>query len=345
MKDFRRMSNMPLRSSIVDKDPTITKKPKSASLNNHRRSHLVSSNGTIPIITLPSFSDYKEKFLRITTNNKSSTFLNTSMDSSMTRIKSSTPTTPNRLNVINIPKSPLLHPAIVTNHTPIYNVHYQQNQNSSFSRVVSTPITPNRTTSGNVFRNRSYHLASAQWQNPIVSRPQSRYEHFLANLRQQSSARMRRKREQDEGNNETTEAKVTLKLDRNLSMQTFQLGSNYSLSSLTADSSSTPTISIKAKRGGKSLLSHYQFQDHIKNYRLNQFRATSLKNFTNHQIPSLSSSSLLITPRNSVADDNQTSSNIKPLYELYLNNDMLNYCYVSNDSGIKYQGQMLSTSF
>ncbi|CAF5136292.1 unnamed protein product, partial [Rotaria sp. Silwood1] len=52
--------------------------------------------------------------------------------------------------------------------------------------------------------------------------------------------------------------------------------------------------------------------------------------------------SAVITPTNSVVDDIAKLSTVKAPYELQLSGDMLNYCYVS-DSGVKYQGQLLST--
>ncbi|CAF4643102.1 unnamed protein product, partial [Rotaria sp. Silwood2] len=114
------------------------------------------------------------------------------------------------------------------------------------------------------------------------------------------------------------------------------------------DSLSIPAISITAKRAGRPLSTYRQFQRSIKNFRLNsvqQSPSLSSKNLTENPLLSLQSSSLLITPRNSVVDDTGTSTIVKPSYDLHLNDDMLNYCYVSGDSGVKYQGQMFPTAF
>ena len=61
------------------------------------------------------------------------------------------------------------------------------------------------------------------------------------------------------------------------------------------------------------------------------------------QLPTLSKNSALTTVNNPIMDENAKLSTIKAPYELQLSGDTLHYCYVS-DSGVKYQGQLLSTS-
>ncbi|CAF1935256.1 unnamed protein product [Rotaria magnacalcarata] len=72
---------------------------------------------------------------------------------------------------------------------------------------------------------------------------------------------------------------------------------------------------------------------------------THSKQISDNQLSSFQSSSLLMTPRNSVVDDSTTSTILKPSYDLHLDDDMLNYCYVSGDSGVKYQGQLFHAAF
>ncbi|CAF1444038.1 unnamed protein product, partial [Rotaria magnacalcarata] len=190
--------------------------------------------------------------------------------------------------------------------------------------------------------------SSSSQQQQALPRPQYQYGHFLAHLRRQSLARLRRKQEQEQGLSDTIETKITLNLNRHPSTQSFQSLSNQSLTSLATDSSLMPTISITASRAGRPFSSYRQLQRSIKTFRMNSVRPNSSidsKQISDNQLSSFQSSSLLMTPRNSVVDDSTTSTILKPSYDLHLDDDMLNYCYVSGDSGVKYQGQLFHAAF
>ena len=185
---------------------------------------------------------------------------------------------------------------------------------------------PNRTISARVPK-------TSAPQQPVPTRPDNQYGHFLAYLRRQSLARMRRKQEEEEGNTDHIETTVTLDLTK----QSFQSASHCSLTSFTADTSSLPLITITAKRGGRVSSSSQRPRT---SYRLNAFQQSPpIKSTKNLFFPP----SVLMTPRNSVVDDETMSPVIRP-YELHLKDDLLNYCYVSDQSGIQYHRQMLSTA-
>ncbi|CAF2074844.1 unnamed protein product, partial [Rotaria magnacalcarata] len=100
--------------------------------------------------------------------------------------------------------------------------------------------------------------SSSSQQQQALPRPQYQYGHFLAHLRRQSLARLRRKQEQEQGLSDTIETKITLNLNRHPSTQSFQSLSNQSLTSLATDSSLMPTISITASRAGRPFSSYRQ---------------------------------------------------------------------------------------
>ncbi|CAF0770501.1 unnamed protein product [Rotaria sordida] len=351
------MTDIPLQFSIIDLNPMLLKKRKSSASNNnllnnnYLRSRPMTSNGTLPIITVPSFSNFKEKLLRMATNKKSITLFNTPIESSMTQIKPRTISS-NRSNASTKPKSSLSHPTTATtttrpttSHRTNYQQQQQQQQSTQLLYVVNTPTPSHQSVSPHLAH--TYFNPSPQ-QHSIVHRSQYQYGHFLAHLRKQSLARTRRKQQQEQGHTDNIETTITFNLNKNQTSQTFQSSSNYSIGSLTTDSSSTPIISITAKRPERPISNYRQFQRSIKNFRLNSIQQSQTqisKDLTEQQLLSLQSSSLLITPRNSVVDETGTSTIIKPSCDLHLNDDMLNYCYVSGDSGIKYQGQMFPTAF
>jgi hypothetical protein len=124
-----------------------------------------------------------------------------------------------------------------------------------------------------------------------------------------------------------------------------------------------PTINNLRKKRKPRVLSSYRLFPHSSlsslttNYRLNLNQTPPLKPLPPPPSPSprilikktsddssllLSHTSVLVTPTNSVVDETTISPTKKAPYELQLSGDMLNYCYVS-DSGVKYQGQLLST--
>ncbi|CAF1549674.1 unnamed protein product [Rotaria sp. Silwood1] len=341
------MTEIPLQFSIIDLNPTMLKKRKSLKsnnlFNNYQRNRPKTCKGTLPIITVPSFSNFTEKLLHMATNKKSTTPFNTSNESSTTQIKSRT-FNYNRSNVTIKSKPSITYPTTTIRPTTSYRSNYQSQQNTQFLYVVNTPTSTTHQPISPHIANTYFNPSPQQQQHQNSQRPQYQYGHFLAHLRRQSLARTRRKQEQ--GITDHIETAITFNSNKN---QTFQSPSNYSLVSLTSDSSSTPTISITAKRAIRPLSNYRQFQRSIKNFRLNSFQQSqsslTSKELIDNQLLSLQSSSLLITPRNSVVDDTGTSTIVKPSYDLHINDDMLNYCYVSGDSGVKYQGQMFPTAF
>jgi hypothetical protein len=231
-----------------------------------------------------------------------------------------------------IPSSNLL--PMMKSSTSITRPPTSQRSNNQ-QQSANSPMTSHRTLTNN--SNRSPR--KQQQQQSAFSHPNAQYGHFLAYLRRQTLARMRRKQQEEEGNTDNAETIITFNSNKYSSILPFQSTSNYSLNSLTTDTQSLSNISMTAKRAGQTLSTSRQLQRSTTNYRFSQ---SPPKYSTNDQLITLTPS-LLITPANSVVDD-AAMSPAKPPYELQLNDDKLNYCYISDDSGVKYQGQMLSTS-
>jgi len=315
------MADIPLELSIINANPTIVRKRNQSSSNNLfndlQRNHSMSSTAPLPIITLSSFSNFEEKLIRMATNNKS----NTSIEFPTVQIKSRIPSS-NRFNPLPMMKS----------STSITRPPTSQRSNNQ----QQSPMTSHRALTNNLNR------SPRKQQQSAFSHPNSQYGHFLAYLRRQTLARMRRKQQEEEGNTDNTETIITFNSNKYSSILPFQSTSNYSLNSLTTDTQSLSNISLTAKRAGKPLSTYRQLQRSKTNDRFNRFQKSPPKYSTDDQLITLTSS-LLITPANSVVDDSAMPP-IKPPYELHLNDDKLNYCYISDDSGVKYQGQMLSTS-
>jgi hypothetical protein len=335
--------------AIIDSNSSTMKKGKQLPSNNlfhnHQRNLPMTSNATLPIITLSSFSNFTQKFIQMPTNNKSTIPANNiPTDVRLSHIKSSTRSF-HRPNISSMPKSSFNHPTIS-------NRSNNQQQNSRHLYVVNapTPTLTRRIISARIRNNNNSTPVllppEQQQQQPNLSRPYNQYGHFLAYLRRQSLARMRRKQEEEEGNTDHVETTITLNLNKQPSAQSFQSTSNYSVTSVATDTSLVPMISMTAKRSGKLSSSYRPVQRSISSYRFNTFRQTPSpipKSSMDDQLFSLTSSSLLVTPRNSVEDDISMPP-IKNLHKLNLNDDMLKYFYINDDSGIKYQKPMISTS-
>jgi len=296
--------------------------------NNHERNLLISSNATLPIIPSSSFSNFKQKSIQMATNNKSTIPSNNiPTDFRMIHTKPHTRNL-NRSNVALMPKS--------SSYPIISSRSNNQRQNPRYLYLINTATTYHGTVSTRIPNNNN-SISVSPPQSPILSRPYSQYGHFLAYLRRQSLARTRRKQEEEEGNIDHIQTTITLNLNRQPSIQTFQSTSRNSLTLLTQD---PPMISMTAKRSERISSSYLPIQRSIKPYRLNLFgRSPSpiTKNSIDEQLLTITSSSLLMTPRNSVEDD-ETMSPIKNPYELYLNDDML------NDNRIKHHRQIISTA-
>jgi len=257
---------------------------------------------------------------------------NTPTDFRMAHIKSAHTRNFNRSNISPIPKSSLSHPTTITRPTISHHSNNQQ-QNTRYLYVVNTPIPSYRTISTRIPNHHSNTVSpqqqQQQQQQPVPPRPFTQYGHFLAYLRRQSLARTRRKQQQEEGNLDYVETTIRLNLNKQSSTQSI------------TDRSSTPMISMTAKRTERLPSSYRSVQRSITSYRINTFRQTPpilSKDSIDDQLITLTSSSLLITPRNSIDDDTTVSPIINP-YELHLNNDKHKYGYVNDD-----HGQILSTA-
>ncbi|CAF3331557.1 unnamed protein product [Rotaria socialis] len=333
-------------------NPTIVKKrkgpPSSNLFSNYRGSRPMSTNGTLPIITVPSFCNFKEKFLQMTTNKKSTIVFNNPVESPTTQIKTRTANIINRPIGLTKQKSSLSSYS-APNTRPITSHHsFTQSQaNSQFLYIVNTPKSSYQPINHLQFESR-INITIFLRRRRYRHRHHHHHHHHHSNRFFRSLARLRRKQQQEQGLSDTIETKITLNLNRHPSTHSFQSSSNQSLTSLATDSSLMPTISMTASRAGRPLSSYRQLQRSIKTFRMNSVRRNSSidsKQIFDSQLSSFQSSSLLITPRNSVVDDSNASTILKPSYDLHLSDDMLNYCYVSGDSGVKYQGQMFPAAF
>lgn len=340
-----------------------------------QRSHPMQYSAVLPIISLSTLADFKEKLIPMATNNR--TFKQVTSPSppllqyrlkmpiAETLVSKTRSTIHNRPAVSNTSKPSSSHSTRPsTPHRSNIHTYYQQQQQlqgASLLYIANTPISARRTHSARIPLNPTLnplplhqqpHLISA----PLFPRPHPQYNHFLAYLRRQSLARLRRRQEQDEGNNENVETTVIFNPIKPVS-QPFQSISNLSLSTSVPETSSTPSMSLSAKRKGRPLSSYRQLPRSSSTftgpYRLTSNQSSTLRQSTpaphaatkkpiEDRSTPLVSSSFLITPANSIVDETITSLKKAP-YELQLAGDMLNYCYVS-DSGMKYQGQLLSSA-
>ncbi|CAF2399488.1 unnamed protein product [Rotaria sp. Silwood2] len=267
--------------------------------------------------------------------------------------------------ISNIPKSSLSYPTTIPHPATPYRSNYyhqQQQQGERLLYVVKASATPRRAASARI-PNSSFNALPLHQQphlltSPLLPRPHPQYGHFLAYLRRQSLARIRRKQEQEAGNTDNIESTIKFNPNKPIS-QTFQSTSHASLSISTPEISSMPTMSLTSKRRTRPLSSYQQTRRPSSsiqtNYRLTLNQSPSLRqppppSSPVQQTPTKSTSneqlqlptSAVLTPTNSIVDETTKLPTIKAPYELQLSGDMLNYCYVS-DSGVKYQGQLLST--
>ncbi|CAF1571255.1 unnamed protein product [Rotaria magnacalcarata] len=138
------MTDIPFQFSIVDINPTIVKQRKGPPLSNlfvnYRGSRPMSTNGTLPIITVPSFCNFKEKFLQMATNKKSTTAFNNPVESPTAQIKPRTASTTNRPIGLTKQKSSLSSSS-VPNTRPItsHRSFTQSQTNSQLLYIVNTP--------------------------------------------------------------------------------------------------------------------------------------------------------------------------------------------------------------
>ena len=261
-------------------------------------------------------------------------------------------TSSNRSATSQIPKNASIYPTLITgSSTPYYSNYHQYRQDARYLYVVNalgnSHQTPLIQTSNNNL-------------NPLP-RPHPHYGHFLAYLRRQSLARLRRKREQKELDDaQSVDTAITLNSSKTTS-HSFHSMSNFSIGTLTSDVASMPAISTTSKQKSRSITPHRQLERPSSSslmptkYRLNlnqplpprqttPLRIEKEKISDNHS-SILPSKTVSATPTNSIADEtnaSSSSSSNKTPYEVKLSGDLLSYCYIS-DSGVTYQGQLLSS--
>jgi hypothetical protein len=338
------MNDIPIRFSNGNAKSTVASKRKQAPVNNlfhnHQGNLLKSPDGTLPIIalTLSSRSNFKQKIIRMASNNKSPRLTNHSpTDFRMTQIKSHVRNL-NRSNASSIPKS-FNHPANITRITQQQQPQQQQNPRCLY--VLKTATSFQRTVSARI---PNQPVSVLQQQQASAPRPYNQYEHFLAYLRRQSLARQRRKQQEEEGHNDHVETTITLNLNKQSSTHTFQSTSHNSIASLITDLTPVPSISITAKPANRLPSSHRPLHRSISTYPqiptpICKTPTPTSKTPIDDQM--YTSSSVLVTPRNSVADDPAMPPMAKS-HEFHLNEDMLSYSYINDESEIKYQGHLLS---
>ncbi|CAF3401009.1 unnamed protein product [Rotaria socialis] len=312
---------------------------------------------TIPTVTSPMFTEYRLKVPPSDTPHHKP------------RIMSSY-----RTSISNIPKSSLSYPTTIPRPTtppyrPNYYLHQQQQgehllyvlKTAAISRRAASAHISNSSNSNNTMNPLPLHQQPHFLTSPLLPRPHPQYGHFLAYLRRQSLARLRRKQEQEAGNTDTIDTIVKFNSNKS-SLQSLQSTSNASLGTSTPEITSVPIMSLASKRRTRPTSSYHQQQRRPSssmptNYRLTLNQSppprrpppstpsiqTPRNNSSADQSLLISPKSVVLTPTNSVIDETTKLPSIKAPYELELSGDMLNYCYVS-DSGVKYQGQLLCTS-
>ncbi|CAF0780349.1 unnamed protein product [Adineta ricciae] len=264
-----------------------------------------------------------------------------------------------------IPKTSIIYPTLLPrSSTSYYSNHQPCPRDARYLYVVNASGNSHRTPSTQTPSPNSNSLPLPQ-QFPTLNpstppRPYLQYGHFLAYLRRQSLARLRRKQEQQElDGTESVDTAITLTSNKTPSYS-LQSMSNLSLGTSTTDAASMPAIPIiTSKQKSRPTTSQRPLQRSSSllttNYRLNLNQALPFREITslhtlketsvdNHSLVLPSKPIVSATPANSVinATDASSPSNRAP-YEVQLTGDTLSYCFVS-DSGVTYQGQLLSSA-
>lgn len=343
--------------------------------DHQRRSRITQGSTPLPIISLPSFDDFKEKLKSVSSNSISNnkhrptTPVIADFRLKMPRAENSTNKTrlAGRVAVTNMPKSSLSYPTTIfpsnnnSNRASLFN-GYQKPlvQNSKYLYIVNTPISTRRTASARVSSQPTSTPTTATMTtaaagatmspSSLLPRSNSQYSHFLAYLRRQSLARLRRRQESEEGQHENLETTVVISPAKAPSV-TFQSASNLSIS-MTSSTDSAPNSSRKhfrpnsstfrlANRSNSMNNSRTQTNSNFAPLTTSLNKISTKKSHHEHVEPS-TSSKVVLTPNNSIVEEIISSNIRKAPYELQLSGDVLNYCYVS-DTGVKYQGQLLSS--
>lgn len=293
------MQELSSRSPLLVRERTMTRKPMqtftSSSRMNLRKSPIQSS-ALLPIISLSSFADCKEKLTQLTTSGARSTVPLTPPPLACPTVETK-PTGTRSARPLIAPRSPLHHPTIASQSTA-------RPDQSQFFCLMNTPMPSHR--AANVSSPKK-PINSTQ-QQLLVPRSHPQFGRFLTYLRLQSFSRVKRKNQQrEEKPADPLEAVLMINYSRHNS-QIFQSISHFSLDSLPTNGSPTPT----PKPRGQSLAPLRQLQRSTSNLINNPRRASINKPsffltppLTPTEDPTciLTASSLLNTPRNSLADE------------------------------------------
>ena len=280
--------------------------PRDNLFHNHSR-NLSNLPTTQTTMRLPMITHFDKKFVRMATKKKFSTTSLTPFDFRMVTIKSHIRSL-SRANASTLKKSPRQLATNNTQHSP------NRKQTIQDLHADSLPKFSNRTRSAMIPDLSIPPLPPSL--SPIILPSQShnqQYGHFLAYLRRQSFARQHRKRQEKEGYSNHIEATIRYNLTKPVPSPSSSFlshsTSNYSFTSmLMPKQSSRISTSLRT---------------------LSQTTKTALDD------PLLTSSSVLITPRNSVVDDEITSPSIKPS-DFYLNDDKLRSDHVHHSTRNKH---------
>ena len=369
--------SIPKRSSAKQRKSS-TNAPTSSNLFNHqqRRSQSTQSSVGLPIISLPSFDDFAEKFTQSPSNSKifkqprGSSPIN--MDYRLRMPKTEVPILKTRTTLPSVTKSPIVLPTTnlrpQTSNRPGQSNNYQKRSvhGDTFLYIVNAQLSPRRNSSARIqtlLSPNPPNIQQPQQQQQTnlsgsmsLSRPNSQYSHFLSYLRRQSLARLRRRQEQEDGNHDGVETTVIINSTKQ-PLLAFQSTSNITFNTLGSESSTIPALSIGQKRTGRPVSSFFRPAVRTMSttmssstnrlsvnpsVSLRQVAASSNRKIYEDSMEPSPASSVLLTPNNSIVDENSNGTLKKATYDVQLAGDVLNYSYIS-DTGVKYQGQLLSS--
>ena len=273
------------------------------------RKHPMQSSTLLPIISLSSFADCKDKLTRMTSS--ASPPPCPTIDTKPITTKSTRPP--------GTPKSPFHHPRIVS------QAIFRADQSQSFC-LMNSPMSSNPAGPAASPKRGPTTIHSTQ-QQLLIPRSHPQFGRFLTYLRLQSLARMKRKQQQREGKpNDPLEAMLVVNYSRHTS-QIFQSISNLTLDALPTDYSPMPT----SKTRGQSLSPVRPLQRSTSNLIGNSrrpsvtkpsFFPTPPRTPTEDRTCLSTPSSLLNTPRNSLADESIVLPATGSPYEVQLTDDV-----------------------
>ena len=293
------MQELSTRSPLLVRERTMTRKPMQTFTSSSRmnlRKQPMQSSTLLPIISLSSFANCKEKLIQLTTSGARSTVPITPPPLACPTIETK-PIRARSARPLIAPRSPLHHPTIASQPTA-------RPDQSQFFCLMNTPMPSHRAAN---LPSQKKTINSTQ-QQLLVPRSHPQFGRFLTYLRLQSFSRVKRKNQQrEEKPADPLEAVLMVNYSRHTS-QIFQSISNFSLDSLPVNGSPTPM----SKPRGQSLSPSRQLQRSTSNLISNPRRASINKPsffltppLTPTEDPTciLTASSLLNTPRNSLADE------------------------------------------